>query len=1058
MIKKYVNGLDQAMMDEKFSAFQNYFADNTRQENIRNSKEEQFQEGFFRELFVNVLGYTLNPDPGFNLSTEFKNVSDSRKADGAILKDKKAVAVIELKSTNTTDLDTVETQAFGYKNNNPGCAYVITSNFEKLRFYIHNAVDYIEFDLFRLSRERFALLWLLLAKDSLLSDVPQEMKKASVLQEEDVTKKLYADYSKFREELYHNLVQNNPDHDKLLLFRKTQKLLDRFLFIFFAEDKLLLPPNSISRIVQQWADLKDSYDEYFPLYHRFKKYFGYLNKGFKGEKYEIFPYNGGLFKPDDILDSITIDDEILRKHTLRLSGYDFETDVDVNILGHIFEHSIGEIEHVQAEIQGEAIDRQKTQRKKEGIFYTPKYITKYIVENTVGRLCVEKRNELGIVDEEYTRGRRNRKKATLKALSQKLDDYREWLLSLTILDPACGSGAFLNQALDFLIKEHGKIDELRAELMGDSLVLSDITNDILEKNIYGVDLNEESVEIAKLSLWLRTAQKGRKLNTLSQNIKCGNSLIDDPAVAGDKAFRWEEEFPEVFKRGGFDVVIGNPPYVRVQGLRTNFKNESVFYENNFKSATGRFDIYILFIEKAHKLISKRGNVSFILPHKFLVASFGTGIRNYLAETKAVKSIVHFGSELVFEEASTYTCILTLSHDNETLKFAEIQPQQLFSGFRFDWLKTSSLNQDSWNLVEGNVQTLFEKLESSGTHASKIFSKISRGVVTGADGVFILEGEIVRNTFKGFSKELNDSVELEAELVHPIIMGNSLSRYCDIKNDLYILYPHKFDGKTLPITPQELEKNYPRTFEYLSKFEELLVNKKIKYKTDPKYWTALHNSRTFELFQSEKIITPYLSKKGQMSLDKGGIFFTNDKCSSLVLNDYVKEPIEYFLGVLNSSLTWFYISKTSSEYSGGYFAYTKTYLSPFPIPVESNLELSSTIADTVKSLLELSVQFGNIENSLLQLLISKFSIEKPTKKLQNWPELEFKDFLKELKKQKVKLSLSEESEWMQYFNEQKQKASDLQSQITQTDREIDRMVYELYGLTEEEIKIVEESVG
>ena len=569
VIKKYVNGLDQAMMDEKFSAFQNYFADNTRQENIRNSKEEQFQEGFFRELFVNVLGYTLNPDPGFNLSTEFKNVSDSRKADGAILKDKKAVAVIELKSTHTTDLDTVETQAFGYKNNNPGCAYVITSNFEKLRFYIHNAVDYIEFDLFRLSRERFALLWLLLAKDSLLSDVPQEMKKSSVLQEEDVTKKLYADYSKFREELYHNLVQNNPDHDKLLLFRKTQKLLDRFLFIFFAEDKLLLPPNSISRIVQQWADLKDSYDEYFPLYHRFKKYFGYLNKGFKGEKYEIFPYNGGLFKPDDILDSITIDDEILRKHSLRLSGYDFETDVDVNILGHIFEHSIGEIEHVQAEIQGEAIDRQKTQRKKEGIFYTPKYITKYIVENTVGRLCVEKRNELGIVDEEYTRGRRNRKKATLKALSQKLDDYREWLLSLTILDPACGSGAFLNQALDFLIKEHGKIDELRAELMGDSLVLSDITNDILEKNIYGVDLNEESVEIAKLSLWLRTAQKGRKLNTLSQNIKCGNSLIDDPAVAGDKAFRWEEEFPEVFKKGGFDVVIGNPPYVDIKALENN---------------------------------------------------------------------------------------------------------------------------------------------------------------------------------------------------------------------------------------------------------------------------------------------------------------------------------------------------------------------------------------------------------------------------------------------------------------------------------------------------------
>ncbi|MDZ7775293.1 MAG: hypothetical protein U5L09_06595 [Bacteroidales bacterium] len=311
MIKKYVNGLDQGMVDEKYRTFQRYFGDGTRQENIRNSKEEQFQEGFFRELFVNILGYTLNPDPDYNLSTEFKNITGSKKADGAILKENKAVAVIELKSTLTTDLDTVETQAFGYKNHHPGCAYVITSNFEKLRFYIHNAVDYIEFDLFRLPRERFALLWLLLAKEQLLQDVPQEMKKASVLQEEDVTKKLYGDYSKFREELYHNLVHNNPGRDKLLLFRKTQKLLDRFLFIFFAEDKLLLPPNSISRIVQQWADLKDSYDEYFPLYHRFKKYFGYLNEGYKGRQYEIFPYNGGLFKPDEVLDTITVDDEAL---------------------------------------------------------------------------------------------------------------------------------------------------------------------------------------------------------------------------------------------------------------------------------------------------------------------------------------------------------------------------------------------------------------------------------------------------------------------------------------------------------------------------------------------------------------------------------------------------------------------------------------------------------------------------------------------------------------------------------------------------------------------------
>jgi type I restriction-modification system DNA methylase subunit/REP element-mobilizing transposase RayT len=545
--KKYLNELDSVLIDQKYKAFQDYFGNPSIQENIRNSKEEQFQEGFLRELFVSIFGYTLNPQPDFNLTTELKNIVNSRKADGAILAPAHApahaIAIIELKGTDTTDLDKIETQAFGYKNHHPKCVYVITSNFEKLRFYIQNAVDHIDFDLFNLTREQFSLMWLCLAKDNLLNGLPQKIKESSLLQEENITKKLYADYSKFREAIYNNLVKNNPESDKLLLFKKTQKLLDRFLFIFFAEDRLLLPPNSISEIVKQWITLKDELDEYVPLYDRFKKYFGYMNTGYKGRRYEIYAYNGGLFATDEILDNISIDDEILHNHTLTLSNYDFETDVDVNILGHIFEHSLAAME--QAPLSATPI---QSTRKRDGIFYTPKYITKYIVENTVGKLCGEKRKELDIVDEEYAKGRKNRKKEIVRSLDKKLEDYRIWLLSLTILDPACGSGAFLNQALDFLITEHSKIDDLRAQLFGGGIVFSDITTDILEKNIYGVDLNEESVEIAKLSLWLRTAQKGRKLNTLSNNIKCGNSLIDDPEIAGEKAFNWYTEFPNIFHR------------------------------------------------------------------------------------------------------------------------------------------------------------------------------------------------------------------------------------------------------------------------------------------------------------------------------------------------------------------------------------------------------------------------------------------------------------------------------------------------------------------------------
>ncbi len=141
--QKFLNELDSKILDSKYLEFQRYFGNTVIQENIRNSKEEQFQEGFLRELFAKILGYTLNPEPSFNLTTELKNTSNSKKADGAILRGSDAIAVIELKSTSTTNLDLVESQAFGYKNHNPKCVYIITSNFEKIRFYIQNAVEYM---------------------------------------------------------------------------------------------------------------------------------------------------------------------------------------------------------------------------------------------------------------------------------------------------------------------------------------------------------------------------------------------------------------------------------------------------------------------------------------------------------------------------------------------------------------------------------------------------------------------------------------------------------------------------------------------------------------------------------------------------------------------------------------------------------------------------------------------------------------------------------------------------------------------------------------------------
>jgi len=1103
-----------------------------------------------------------------------------------------------------------------------------------------------------------------LQADNLLADIPLKVKEASLVEDEKVTKHLYKDYSAFKNALWENLCDNNPDEDKLFLFKKTQKLLDRFLFIFFGEDKGLLPPNSISKIVEQWENQSEWGDD-VRLYGRFVKYFELLNKGWKGKEYEIFAYNGGLFTPDELLDKVKIDDDVLHPYVMKLTAYDFESDVDVNILGHIFEHSLNEIETITAQLEGKEVDKGKTKRKKDGVFYTPKYITKYIVENTVGKLCTEKKEELDVVDEEYAKGRKNRKKETIKTLDKNLQAYRDWLLQITICDPACGSGAFLNQALEFLMQEHKYIDELESQLLGHSFEFPGVENHILENNLFGVDINEESVEIAKLSLWLRTAQKGRKLTSLNNNIKCGNSLIDDVEVAGDKAFNWQKEFTNVFVekekkafhitwvthnsrtsqrmidnkvkvgdafylnddfeveitkaivaiaeedklnvmaynvcadhvhlllvaeeseipnivrklkgkssqklkeyleipkeeqftlwaqkynaknieddtqlnntieyiqtnrvkhelhtnkglqplvekssmqqdyeqafkeeyKGGFDVVIGNPPYLRVQGLRGNFEKESKHLENLYVSATGRFDIYVLFMEKSYQLIKQDGIVSFILPHKFLISDFGVGIRKYFIEKKAVNSIVNFGSEIVFNDASTYTCIINLERYNTEIKFKNIKPTQIFDLIEFDTTNYDNLTQENWNLKSEKILKLFDKIESNKFRVKDIFKNVSRGVVTGADGIFVLEGIIKGDTFFGYSKELDGEVEIESELMKPLLMGNSLSRYKNLENDLFLLYPHKLEDKTLVYGETELEKIFPKAYNYLLNFKELLVNKKIKYKTNPIHWFSLHNSRNKSLLESKKIITPYLSKKSQISIDLNGEYFMNDKCSFLILNDQHNISYEYYLALLNSNLLWFYIQNTSSEYSGGYFAYTNTYLEPFPLPDKKNNSDTKLVAEKVNLILSDTKKMQRVVYSFINYLQSQFSIEKLSKKLQNWHELEFADFIKELNKaikkhnkevsnkglqplvdtegekqplvvvkenkpliivslEKIEsLTKLQEMEWMEVFETKKAEAQTLKAEIDKTDAEIDAMVYELYGLNEEEISIIENS--
>ncbi len=1188
VVTKHLKSQNKEDLTAKWHIYKNHFHNPVIQEDIRSLKEEQYQGEFLEALFVKILGYTKpasSSETKFNLTTEYKNVKDSKKADGAIIVDEVVKAVIELKGTNTTDLSKIEVQAFGYKNNQPECTYVITSNFEKLRFYIDNAIDHIEFNLFTLSEKDFELLYLCLAFENIKNDTPKKIKKDSVSQEDAITKKLYNDYSLFKRELHQSLVLLNPQFDALTLFQKSQKLLDRFLFLFFAEDRQLLPPNSVRLILEQWTKLKDL-DAYTPLFDRFKKYFGYLNTGYKGKQYDVYAYNGGLFKADAILDTIIIDDDLLYKHTLTLSEYDFDSEVDVNILGHIFENSLNELDEIKAQLEGQEIDKSKTKRKKDGVFYTPKYITKYIVENTVGKLCEEKKAELEIVEDDYNTDKKRQKK-TIKGFIDKLTEYRNWLLQLTICDPACGSGAFLNQALDFLIKEHRYIDELQAKLFGDAMILSDVEKSILENNLFGVDLNDESVEIAKLSLWLRTAQPNRKLNDLNNNIKCGNSLIDDVAIAGDKAFNWQQEFPQIFSEknkkafhittavhdsrtsermikykvrekrdlgtnpypniyyftdeddliitqtiaqivkeaklnilaynicsdhihlllvceeadvskivktikgktarifnqhkeinphskginslvteketksiplwtqkfgckeittedhlftaikyietnrskhhlpqlsrqinniiddficdyntafkpeytGGFDVVIGNPPYVRSRGLFDH--KEKKYLIENYITSSYQLDLYKIFIEKACKIINNTGCISFITPSVFLTNDFDKPLRKYILDNFNLNTIVNSDND-IFSDASVKTVVFIIT--------------KLLSNY-------SDIN----------------------------FFKI-------INSEFVFEKSIDQHFFIKQDYLINEKINYNAfSIINKLNKNKKVNDFYEIKNGIKVrkelLYEYKIDENYKPFI---LGKNISPFF---NSFDNIFIDYKIE---NEKLYTnqAFRNKKIFE---QEKLITrQILGKRIVATLDE--VNFFTDQTTYVINTKGTKQTLKYLLCILNSKLIFYYFINTSSDNKIVFPKVKRSQLLELPFIENINQQPFIEKADLMlllnKELQELSQKFQRtLEREFfykgLKPLANSPANPLP-KKLQDWYVLSFAEFIKELENKKVKLSLSQKAEWEDYFLQESKKALVLKTQINTTDKDIDAMVYELYGLTVEEIKIVENS--
>ena len=1011
-LDKWINNLENGVLD--------------------NSKEDEFQGEFLYDIFTTVLR-AVNKSDGqkeWNLERETKTKMDGQKADGVLgffdVDGKKDVrAVIELKGAKVSldvrqkrvgDTRTPVEQAFGYAPKyGSSCKWVIVSNYKEIRLYRQTEMN--EYQIFFLEDLKddleFKKFIYVLSFDSL---VGTENKKAKTMElseeyqknQAEIEKKFYNEYKTIRLHIFENMRKNNPTVNENIIIEKVQKLLDRFLFICFCEDKGLLP----NEIFYKTLEKGKNFGEVFEV---FKILCSWINLG--NARKNIAHFNGGLFKSDDVLDGLYVDNEVFEEMR-KISDYNFDSELNENILGHIFEQSVSDIEELKKFVSGEEFDSKKSKRKKDGIFYTPKYITKYIVENSIKNWLDDKRKELGenelpeLSEKDFEikyASKKSDKRIYSKNLRKHIDfwtKYREAVKNIKIVDPACGSGAFLITAFEYLLNYNNYLNDKIFDLTGTKDLFSDTTREILQNNIFGVDLNKESVEITKLSLWLKTANKNKTLASLENNIKCGNSLIDDAEIAGELAFDWEKEFPQVFENGGFDIVVGNPPYVDIKSLNPV---EVKYYFKRFLTTENRVNLYSIFIEKGIEILSKNGILSFINPNSMLVNDSYTKLRDLIFSK--ITHIVKLPDN-IFEEAKVETIIFEIKNSENKINVVNVikynKSEKIVS---IDENKIIKIYKSDWDTEKKHFNIYISKREK------EILNKIENENLKLEDIADFTLGITPYDKYRGHDKDT-----IKKRLFHsdtkidstykPLITGENIQRYfIDNKIKEYIKY-----GEWLGAKREERFFNEPR----------ILIRQIISGKPP-----RIYAGYTEESLYFTQIGFGIISKKESI----------NNK---------------YILVILNSLLMNFYHKYMYLDLEKDLFQ--KILIANCKkLPIrEISLEAQQPFIEKANKMLFLNKNLQELSQKFQRLLTRKFELEKLSTKLQDWYLLEFSEFVKELKKSKIKLSLKEEIEWEEIFLEKKEEADKVKNEIEMTDKEIDGMVYELYGLSEEEIKIVEEN--
>ncbi len=787
-----------------------------------------------------------------------------------------------------------------------------------------------------------------------------------------VDKEFLSSLDKWRTDLAVNISKQNLSLNEDELNFVVQQTIDRIIFLRIAEDRHIEPYGTLQNSVKQGDYFKNIYDIFRQA----------------DEK-----YNSGLFDltKDKISKTLVVENKILKKIINELyypeSPYEFSV-LSVEILGSAYEQFLGKTILIDKSHRAK-IEEKPEVRKAGGVYYTPQYIVDYIVKNTVGHLIEGK---------------------TPKEIDK-----------IKIADPACGSGSFLIGAYQYLLDYHKnyytengtKIGKKDSPITPEGSLTSNEKKRILLNNIYGVDIDTNAVEVTKLSLLLKCMEgetettiaqqyklwQERILPTLDDNIKSGNSLIDtdfydtkldfgeDKKV---KPFNWQNAFPNVFSKGGFDAIIGNPPYVRQELLG----DQKDYFSKKYLVYHGMADLYSYFIERGIGLLKPNGLFGIIVANKWMRANYGEPLRRWLKKI-AIKQIIDFGDLPVFQNVTTYPCIL-LCQKNNAIGETEITNVQSLDFHSLDeyvnskkiLLNQSSLDDNGWNLTSNQEQDLLKKIQITGVPLDQyVNGKIYRGVLTGLNEAFVIDSETKDRLIKEDPKS--------AEIIKPFLTGKDIKRFQTTESDKSLIFiPKGFTkekGKGHRSPWKWLEETYPAIAKHLKQFEE----KARKRYDQGEYWWELRACDYYAEFEKPKIIYPNILSKPEFTFDSVGLY-TNQKCFIISTDD------KYLLGQLNSNLYSYLFHKNLPKLRGGFFEPSFVYMKNFPV-----------------------VKF-NKDNPLCNEIIHNV------------------DSLLQLNKEKQSATLQSQID-------------QIQSRIDYYENKINLAVYQLYALTDDEIKIIEDSI-